>query len=101
MSCWEAAYLVKRGRLTLPMAIEQCLTAALEGSNIACLPLDRSMAARAAALSDIHRDPADRVIIATALVGKGRLLTLDSVIPTYPELAGLLAGEQERYGSSV
>ena len=83
--------MVKRGRLTLPMAIEQWLTAALEGSNIACLPLDRSMAARAAALSDIHRDPADRVIIATALVGKGLLLTLDSVIPTYPELAGLLA----------
>ena len=58
------------------MAIEQWLPAALESSNIACLPLDlgqdRSMAARAAALSDIHRDPADRFIIATALVGERR-----------------------------
>ena len=91
MSCWEAAYLVKRGRLILPMPIDEWLPAALEGSDIACLPLDGSTAARAAALADIHRDPADRCIIATALVSNRRLLTLDSVIPTYPELAGLLA----------
>ena len=56
-----------------------------------CLPLDSSMAARAAALADVHRDPADRFIIATALVTNRRLLTLDGVIPTYPELAGFLA----------
>lgn len=91
VSCWEAAYLVKRGRLILPMAIEQWLPAALEGSNIVCLPLDSSTAARAAALTDVHRDPADRFIIATAIVTNRRLLTLDSVIPTYPELAGFLA----------
>lgn len=63
----------------------------LEGSDIACLPLDGSTAVRAAAQADFHRDPADRFIIATALVSNHRLLTLDSVTPTYPELVGLLA----------
>ena len=91
MSCWEAAYLVKRGRLILPMPIDEWLPAAREGSGVACLPLDGSTATRAAALADIHRDPADRFIIATAMVSNRRLLTLNSVIPTYPELAGLLA----------
>jgi len=44
--------------------------------------LDGSTAVRAAAPADIHRDPADRFIIATALVSNHRLLTLDSVVPT-------------------
>lgn len=46
------------------------------------------MAATAAGLSDIHRDPADRFIIATALLTGRQLLTLDGVIAQYPELAG-------------
>lgn len=49
------------------------------------------MAVKAATLSDIHRDTADRFIIATALVSERLLLTLDSVIPRYSELAGRLA----------
>lgn len=55
------------------------------------IPLDASIAAAAAGLSDIHRDPADRFIMATALASGRRLVTLDSVIPTYPELAGHMA----------
>ena len=45
----------------------------------------------AANLADLHRDPADRFIIATALSTQRRLLTLDSTILSYPELADLLA----------
>ena len=91
VSCWEVAYLAKRGRLVLPFAIEQWLPAALQGSGITCIPLDGVIAASAANLADIHRDPADRFIIATALATQRRLLTLDSVIPKYPEIAGKLA----------
>jgi PIN domain nuclease of toxin-antitoxin system len=40
---------------------------------------------------DIHRDPADRFIIATALLTGRQLLTLDGVIAQYPELTGKLA----------
>ena len=91
VSCWEISYLVKRGRLVLPLPLEQWLPAALQGSGIACIPLDGLIAAHAANLADIHRDPADRFIIATALATQRRLLTLDSVIPKYPEMAGKLA----------
>ena len=91
VSCWEVSYLVKRGRLVLPLPIEQWLPAALQGSGIACIPLDGLIAASAANLADVHRDPADRFIIATALATQRRLLTLDSVIPKYPEMAGKFA----------
>ena len=53
--------------------------------------IDSSIAAAAAGLSNIHRDPAYRFIIATALATRRRVLRLDSVISTYPELTGHLA----------
>lgn len=40
--------------------------------------------------SDIHRDPADRFIIATAVVARCPLLTLDESVRKYPELVELL-----------
>ncbi len=91
VSCWEVAYLAKRGRLLLPLPLAAWLPEALAGSGISCIPLDAQIATAAAGLSDIHRDPADRFIIATALATRRRLLTLDSVIPQYPELTGHMA----------
>ncbi len=91
VSCWEIAYLVKRDRLMLPMPLATWLPEALAGSRISCIPIDNIIATLAANLSDIHRDPADRFIIATALATRRRLLTLDGLIPKYPELVGLLA----------
>ena len=91
VSCWEVAYLARRGRLVRPIPLTEWLTEALTGSGVACISLDRQIAAAAANLADIHRDPADRFIIATAMTTGRPLLTLDNVIPSYPELAGLLA----------
>jgi PIN domain nuclease of toxin-antitoxin system len=91
ISCWEVAYLQKRGRIELGMDLSTWLELALEGSGIECLPISRETATQAAALSDIHRDPADRFIIATAVLSCHRLLTLDDTIRRYPEASHLLA----------
>ena len=91
VSCWEVAYLAKRNRLDLPLPVEEWLRAALDESGVISLPLTSGMAARAAMLADIHRDPADRFIIATALETGASLLTLDSAFKHYQELTGLLS----------
>ena len=91
VSCWEVAYLARRGRLVLPIPLAEWLAEALTGSGVTCISLDWQIAVAAAGLADIHRDPADRFIIATALTTGRQLLTLDSVIPSYPELIGLSA----------
>jgi PIN domain nuclease of toxin-antitoxin system len=91
ISCWEVAYLHKRGRIELGMDVSPWLELALEGSGIECLPISREIGAQAAALSDIHRDPADRFIIATAVLSRFRLLTLDETVRRYPEVSHLLA----------
>lgn len=90
VSCWEVAYLVKRNRLKLSLPIDEWLEAALDESGVISQPLTANMASRAAELTDIHRDPADRFIIATAIELNATLLTLDSYIKDYPELRGLL-----------
>jgi PIN domain nuclease of toxin-antitoxin system len=44
------------------------------------------IAARAVELSPIHKDPFDRLIIATALVYGAKLASVDSLFARYPEL---------------
>ena len=90
ISCWEVVYLHKRRRIDLGMDVSRWLDLALDGSDIECLPITRDISAQAAALSDIHRDPADRFIIATAVLARYRLLTLDETVRQYPELHELL-----------
>ena len=70
--------------------MDEWLQAALDESGVTSLPLTAKMAARAASLADIHRDPADRFIIGKAIETDATLLTLNSVFKNYPELIGLL-----------
>jgi len=86
ISCFEVSLLVKRGRLVLPLPVEDWLREALEHSGVESLPVTCAIMYKAAMLSDIHRDPADRIIIATALVYDAQLASFDSVFPDYQEL---------------
>jgi PIN domain nuclease of toxin-antitoxin system len=56
-------------------------------------PLTAGIAARAVDLADIHRDPFDRIIIATALELDARLASVDGHFSAYPELTGRLLGQ--------
>lgn len=91
ISCWEVVQLQKRGRIVLRMDAGQWLAKALEGSGVECFAITCEIAARAATLMDIHRDPADRFIVASAVLMRIPLLTLDEAIHQYPEMTGLLA----------
>jgi PIN domain nuclease of toxin-antitoxin system len=90
ISCWEVSYLVKRNRLSLPLPIDEWIQAALDESGVESLSLTAKIASRATMLPDIHRDPADRFIIATAIETGATLLTLDGTFKDYPELGKLL-----------
>ncbi len=83
VSCWEVAYLAKKKRIELPLALADWMTAALEGSGVEVINLSSSMAVKAAGLPDIHRDPADRFIIATALESSFSLVSFDEYFKKY------------------
>ena len=90
ISCFEIAQLVKRERLVLPLAVEEWLQEALMPAGIELLPLSPEILCRAVNLTDIHKDPFDRMIIATVLNYQGKLMSVDSHFINYPELQGYL-----------
>ena len=93
ISCFEIALLVRRGKLELTLPVEEWLSEALGNSGVESLPVTCEIANRAVALPEIHRDPADRIIIATALAHGTKLARLDSVFPAYQALQPYLIGK--------
>lgn len=90
ISVWEALYLARAGRVALGFPWEEWLSLATLGANVEVIPISQDIASRAAHLPLHHRDPADRFIIATALVLDTRIISLDEKFPLYAELAGRL-----------
>lgn len=81
ISFWEAAMLKQRNRIELAADVSQWRREQLR-QGLAELPVDGDVGVRAALLGDF-RDPADRLIVATALEGH-RLLTADRRILDWP-----------------
>ncbi|MBC1223489.1 type II toxin-antitoxin system VapC family toxin [Nostoc sp. UCD121] len=90
VSCYEVALAQQRGRLLLPSPVNQWFQEALEPSGISLLPLTPAIASSAVNLSPIHRDPFDRIIIATAIEYQAKLASIDGFFRQYPGLATLL-----------
>lgn len=86
ISVWEVAMLAARGRLTLAVPIANWVQAALTGSGISVLPLTPEVAVEANHLpGTFHKDPADRIIVATARKFGLPLLTRDGKIQAYSQ----------------
>jgi PIN domain nuclease of toxin-antitoxin system len=90
ISCWEVVYLAKRGRIELEMPADKWIDVGLSETQITCLPIDQNIAVLSANLPDHHRDPADRIIIATAITHGAQLISFDEQFRKYDELEGLL-----------
>lgn len=82
MSFWEAALLLDRGRITLRQPV-RAMREYLLRTGLKEIPVDGEIAVRAVLLNDFHRDPADRLIVATALDGH-ELMTADESILNWP-----------------
>ena len=75
ISFWEVAMLATKGRLRLHASISAWRREHLE-QGVVEIPVDGETGIRAAGLPSFHGDPADRLIVATALAGH-RLMTSD------------------------
>ena len=78
ISCWEFAMLVRTGRIAVDRSPLEWMEAALQEPPVELLPLTPAVAARCQELGPAFGgDPADRLIVATALVHGASLLTKD------------------------
>ena len=73
---WEIGLLQSRRRLKLPSPVSEWRDTILAAGAVE-LPLDGAIALRALDLAGLHDDPADRFIVATALLNKATLMTAD------------------------
>ena len=73
---WEVGLLQGRRRLRLPTSVGEWRDT-LIAAGIAELPLDGVAAVRALDLAGLHDDPADRFIVASAIVHGAALMTAD------------------------
>ncbi len=78
ISFWEIAMLQHKGRIRFPEDVGLWRREQLE-QGVAEVAIDGAIAIRAVSLADFHADPADRLIVATALEGH-RLITADERI---------------------
>jgi PIN domain nuclease of toxin-antitoxin system len=90
ISCFEVAWLVQHGRIELAEPLDIWFEKALSGSGIDLVAITPEIARIAVQLPEHHRDPQDRLIIATALTHDALLISSDGKFTLYQELQGRL-----------
>ncbi len=81
ISCWEMCMLVAKKRIELNCEVVLWMENALAEPRVNLLPLTPSIAAASTQLGDhMHADPADRLIVSTALAHHAELVTKDQAI---------------------
>ena len=84
ISVWEVALLVARDRLRLTMDVESWIARSEALPFLNFVPVDNRIAIRSTRLpGTLHDDPADRMIVATALALGAELVTKDQKIRRY------------------
>ena len=84
---WEIALLVAKGRLQLSMDVGVWIERALRAPGVELCPIEPAIALGAVRLpGDLHADPADRLLIATARHWSVALATADAKILDYSAL---------------
>ena len=84
ISAWEIAMLIEIGRLTLTMDLDSWLGEVAEIDGVRFMPVDNEIAVKSTMLPDkFHKDPADRMIVATARKLAVPLITADDKIRAY------------------
>lgn len=84
ISVWETAMLVARGRLSFEIDFPSWLNTVIAVPGVKFQPVDNAIAYQAVNLpGTFHADPADRMIVATALGLEATLISGDRKIQEY------------------
>ncbi len=89
ITAFEIGQKIASGKLALPCELARWFPAILRQHSLKELPLTSAIGIVAAGLPPLHKDPFDRLIIATALEYHLPVITSDRTIPTYPGITVL------------
>lgn len=84
ISAWEIAMLITKGRLVLSMDVETWLGEVSRIDGVRFVPVNNEIGIESTALpGEFHKDPADRIIVATARKFAVPVVTADEKINQY------------------
>ena len=86
VSALELGIKVARGKLQLPLPVSRWFPAICRLNDLHILVVDAAIADASTELPPLHRDPFDRLLVATAIQHRLALATPDHAIPRYPHL---------------
>jgi PIN domain nuclease of toxin-antitoxin system len=87
ITAWEIAMLVQNGRIELAFDLDVWLNTVRAIDRLRFVPIDPEIAVASVRLpGDLHRDPADRFIVATAHRFGAHLMTADEKLRAYPHV---------------
>jgi PIN domain nuclease of toxin-antitoxin system len=87
ISLWEFAMMSSRGRIILNIHPKEWLRNAIESVGTKVLSMTANIAFESCNLpGNFHKDPADRIIVATARIYNALLISRDEKILNYPEV---------------
>ena len=87
ISPWEFCKLLEKGRMGIAGDAEKWLEVGLDIPRLYLVPLSPEIAYRSTTLpGNFHSDPADQIIVATALVEEAVVITRDRRITEYPHI---------------
>ncbi|MCI0432117.1 MAG: type II toxin-antitoxin system VapC family toxin [Gemmatimonadetes bacterium] len=90
ISVWEVALLVERGRLQLAIAVDEWVARTERVPGLRFVPVNNAIALRSRQLPGrLHKDPADRIIVATALSHGATVVTRDDRIRGYEHVRSI------------
>jgi PIN domain nuclease of toxin-antitoxin system len=84
ISIWELGIKIRNRKLEIGIGIEELARRIAASAMVELVPVDTTVWLRSLSLDWAHRDPADRVIVATALLKGVPLLTKDDLMRSYP-----------------
>lgn len=88
ISVWEVCMLEKKGRISFSIPVKEWIKQSERLSFFNFIPVDNGIAEKSVSLDGaLHSDPADRIIIATALLRKYPLITKDTKMIDYENVS--------------
>lgn len=83
ISIWEVGMLVAKARLSLSKNVHQWVQESLTAKGISLEALSVDVLLESASMEDVHGDPADRMILATARNINAMVMTADKEMIAY------------------
>jgi len=90
ITLWEVAQLNSQNRVSLCLSIKDWLNKMIDIPGLILLPITPEVAALSCDLPGFHKDPADKIIVASALIAQAKIVTRDGLMLKYSKLKNLV-----------